>query len=201
MDKPDGMRRMFLLGASATLATALLPRSPRADAPRRLALRHAATGAQFAGIWHDGVQADPLAMQDLSAVLADPGCPPRPFDPAAIEIVWEIAARTRLGDTLEVHSGYRTPQVNRAVHGAGDSMHLRASALDVGVPSGRLPAVAEAAVRMQRGGVGVYRQRGFVHLDSGPVRNWSDGGGRVRLVVDPRAEMLERMAAAWRRGG
>jgi uncharacterized protein YcbK (DUF882 family) len=195
------MRRTFLLGASAALATCILPRAARADAPRRIALRHSATGAEFSGIWHDGTRADPAAMRDLSAVLADPGCPPRPFDADAIDIVWEIAVRTRLNGALEVRSGYRTPQVNRAVHGAGDSLHLRASALDIGVPSGRLPAVADAALRMGRGGVGVYRQRGFVHLDSGPVRNWSDGGGRVRMRIDPRAEMLERMAAAWQRGG
>jgi uncharacterized protein YcbK (DUF882 family) len=144
-------------------------------------------------------------MTELSTVLADPGCePPLPFDASAVDIMWEVANRARLGTDLEVHSGYRNPRVNRAVHGAGDSQHLRASALDLGVPAGRLPAVAEAATRLSRGGVGVYRQRGFVHLDSGPVRNWSDGGGtggRRRMAVDPRAEMLERMASAWQRGG
>jgi uncharacterized protein YcbK (DUF882 family) len=90
--------------------------------------------------------------------------------------------------------------VNRAVHGAGDSQHLRASAVDIGVPSGRLPAVAEAALKLGRGGVGVYRRRGFVHLDSGPVRHWSDGGA-ARRAASPRERAIDRIAAAWQRGG
>ena len=96
---------------------------------------------------------------------------------------------------LEIRSGYRTPQVNRRVQGAGDSHHLRASALDVGVPAGRMPAMAETALRLRRGGVGVYRQRGFIHLDSGPVRSWNDGAPRRALSA--REREIERIAEAW----
>jgi hypothetical protein len=39
---------------------------------------------------------------------------------------------------------------------------------------------------MQRGGVGWYPRSGFMHLDSGPVRNWTlDGGGFGRLLLGP----------------
>jgi uncharacterized protein YcbK (DUF882 family) len=189
------MRRTFLLGGGAAFATFVLPRAARAAAPRRIALRHAATGARFEGPWHDGSAPDPAAMAELSAALADPGCvPPLPFDPDTITLVWEVASRTRLG-ALDIHSGYRTPQVNRRVQGAGDSQHIRASAMDIGVPRGRLAAVAELALQLKRGGVGVYAQRGFVHLDSGPVRSWSDAGR-----ADPREEALARIAQAWGRG-
>jgi uncharacterized protein YcbK (DUF882 family) len=193
------MRRILLLGGPASLATFLFPRIVQANASRRIALRHAGTGARFSGPWHDGRAPDRIAMAELSQALADPGCEPaRPFDPDTIAIVWEIANRTRLGGELDVHSGYRTPHVNRAVHGAGDSQHLRASAMDIGVPSGRLPAVAEAALKLGRGGVGVYRRRGFVHLDSGPVRHWSDGGA-ARRTSSPREREIDRIAAAWQR--
>lgn len=193
------MRRSFLFGGAAAFATLLLPRTTEAAAARRIALRHSGTGARFEGPWHDGRRPDPGAMAELSAALADDGSsPPRPFDPETIEIVWEIAARTRLAGVLDIHSGYRTPQVNRRVHGAGDSQHLRASAVDLGVPVGRIPAVAEAALRLGRGGVGVYRARGFVHLDSGPVRSWGDGGpGRA---LSARDRTLNRIAEEWRRG-
>jgi hypothetical protein len=63
---------------------------------------------------------------------------------------------------------------------------MRASAVDVGVPTGRLPAVADAALQLRKGGVGVYRSRGFIHLDSGPVRNWSDGGAGRSIFRDTR---------------
>jgi uncharacterized protein YcbK (DUF882 family) len=192
------MRRTFLIGGTAALVTLAFTRASLAEAVRRISLKHSGTGARFDGIWYSGDAPDPEAMSDLSAALADEGCnPPKAFDPDIIAIAWEVATRTRLGTTLDVHSGYRTPRVNRMVHGAGDSQHLRAMAMDLGVPSGRLPAVAEAARKMARGGVGVYRHRSFVHLDSGPVRVWSDGGGRARGFNDNR---LTRIAEAWRLG-
>ncbi|MGG5820860.1 YcbK family protein [Falsiroseomonas sp. HW251] len=192
------MRRSFLLGGTAAFCTLLLPRAGRAADAKRITLKHQGTGARFNGIWHDGRRADPQAMADLSACLADAGCnPPLPFDADTIEIVWEVAARTRLGEVLDVHSGYRTPAVNRAVNGAGDSQHLRAGAMDIGVPAGRLPAVAETALKLAKGGVGVYRTRGFVHLDSGPVRTWTDGGDGVPVDMSPRGRELSRIASAW----
>jgi uncharacterized protein YcbK (DUF882 family) len=189
------MRRTFLLGGAAAFSL-FLTRAPQAATPRRLSLRHSGTGARFDGPWHDGQAPDPGAMRDLSAALADPGCdPPVPFDPDTIALMWEVATRTRLAN-LDIHSGYRTPRVNRQIQGAGDSQHLRASAVDIGVPGGRLPAVSETALKLGRGGVGVYRRRGFVHLDTGPVRSWSDGGSRA----NPREDTLSRIAAEWRRG-
>ena len=199
------MRRAFLLGGGAALVTFILPRAGRASAvprmagdaaPRRLALRHAASGATFEGPWHDGAAPDPAAMRDLSAALADPGCtPPLPFDPATITLVWEIASRAGLGE-LDIRSGYRTPQVNQRVHGAGDSLHVRASAIDLGVPRDRLGMVTEMAQLLGRGGVGVYARRSFLHLDTGPVRRWGDGGQANR-----REEALARIAEAWARDG
>lgn len=193
------MRRALLAGGAATLATLLLPARASAAQARRLTLRHSGSGARFSGIWHDGSGPDRVAMAELSQVLADPGCDAiRAFDPETVEIVWQVAERTRLGNEIEVHSGYRTPQVNRAVRGAGDSLHLRASAMDVGIPAGRLPAVAEAALKLARGGVGIYRRRSFVHLDSGGVRHWSDGGA-ARHAASARERQLDGIAAAWQR--
>ena len=189
------MRRTFLFGGAAALSILTLATPARASAGRRLALRHAATGARFEGVWHDGRAPDPGAMRELSLALADPGCePPLPFEPDTIALVWEVAARTRLGD-LDIRSGYRTPQVNRRVHGAGDSLHIRASAVDLGVPRGRLAAVAETALSLGRGGVGVYARRAFVHLDTGSVRSWSDAG-QLDLGDDP----VARVARAWTQG-
>jgi uncharacterized protein YcbK (DUF882 family) len=194
------MRRTFLIGGTAALLTLAFSRPSHAENLRRIALRHSGTGATFDGIWFSGDGPDLEAMSDLSSALADEGCdPPKPFDPATIAIVWEVASRTRLGSVLEVHSGYRTPRVNRMVHGAGDSQHLRAMAMDIGVPSGRMPVVAETARKLARGGVGIYRHRHFVHLDSGPVRSWSDGGSRGGS--DFRDDRLTRIAEAWRLGG
>ena len=145
-------------------------------------------------------------MAGLSEVLADTRTGAvLPFDPAAIEVLWEVARRVGLGGDLTILSGYRTPQTNVAVHGAGDSQHLRAGAVDVMLAPERLPAVAEQALLLGRGGVGVYPTRGFVHLDSGPVRRWGDMPGdlaslpvvagkprtQLNLTFDPLASMAE----------
>src|SRR5690349_19048502 len=49
--------------------------------------------------------------------------------------------------------------------------------LDIYLPS-RLEEAMHAAPAMQRGGVGWYPNSRFIHLDVGPVRNWTlDGRG------------------------
>jgi uncharacterized protein YcbK (DUF882 family) len=196
-------RRLLFLGAAAALALPLRSHAQTAIAARRIKIRHAATNASFDGVWHNGIAPDPIAMADLSAALADStSIRPRPFDPAVIDIVWQVANRARLGPELVIRSGYRTPAINRAVHGAGDSQHLRAGALDLEVPAGRMPAVVETALKLEAGGVGVYGSRAFVHLDSGPVRRWSDGasggsprgGRRIQLTTN---DPIARIAEAW----
>lgn len=195
-------RRTLLLAASAALAVApyAAQAAPRRPVPalRRLSIRHAATGARFAGPWHDGRTPDPVAMAELSEVLADTRTGDvRPFDPLAIEVLWEVARRAGMTGEIAILSGYRTPQTNTAVHGAGDSQHLRAGAVDVQVARERLEAFGEQALKLGRGGVGIYAGRGFVHLDSGPVRRWGDVPGEAAPVARAPADPLARMAEAW----
>jgi len=214
-------RRTVLLGAAAPVALACLANparaAPRQQAPsrrktgpaaRRLQLRHAHTGDRFSGPYHNGRTPDPAAMAELSLVLADSRTGAvRPFDPLALDHLWEAAQRAGLGGELLIYSGYRTPHTNALVDGAGDSQHLRAAALDVHVPAERLPGFVDAALRLGHGGVGVYANRGFVHLDSGPVRRWGDvpsdappPGAPPRGTASaraPRPDPIGRMAEAW----
>jgi uncharacterized protein YcbK (DUF882 family) len=187
--------------------------APRQQAPRRRAglasrpmqLRHAHTGARFSGPYHDGRTPDPVAMADLSLVLADSRTGAvRPFDPRAIDVLWEVGRRAGASGEFLIFSGYRTPETNAAVDGAGDSQHLRAAALDVHVPAERVEGFRDTALRLGLGGVGVYAQRGFVHLDSGPVRHWGDVPSDVATVAaraprrpQPPPDPLARMAEAW----
>ncbi|MBD0274629.1 MAG: DUF882 domain-containing protein, partial [Acetobacteraceae bacterium] len=73
------------------------------------------------------------------------------------------------------------------------------------VPAERMEGFAETALRLGLGGVGVYTQRGFVHLDSGPVRRWGDispdappaAATAARAAKPPPPDPLARMAEAW----
>lgn len=196
------MRRRILLLASVPLAVPHLALAVAPQAQRRLRVVHAHTGARFDGPYHDGAAPDPVAMAELSQVLADTRTAAvRAFDPAALDILWEVGRRAGMGSEFTVLSGYRTPGTNRAVHGAGDSQHLRAGALDVQLGAGRLPAFAQAALALARGGVGTYPRRGFVHIDSGPVRRWTDGAtGLLPGTPAPAQDRIGRIAEAWAAG-
>ncbi|PHK96101.1 twin-arginine translocation pathway signal protein [Pseudoroseomonas rhizosphaerae] len=203
------MRRQFLFLAATAPALLVAPglahaaarrRASPPLAQRRLELRHAATGARFEGPYHNGVDFDAGAMRELSIVLADTRTGTvRPFDPKAIDILWEVGARERMA-SFNVLSGYRTPASNAAVHGAGDSQHMRAAALDVQVPKAKLASFGHAALALGRGGVGSYPDHGFVHVDSGPVRSWGfdRAAGVARAPArTPEQIRLDRMAEAW----
>jgi len=85
-------------------------------------------------------------------------------------------------------SAYRTPETNamlaRTHFGvAENSQHLYGRALDVHFGDNLADAM-KAARAMQRGGVGWYPHSGFMHMDTGPVRNWDlDDGGLQDLLI------------------
>ncbi|MBL6456893.1 DUF882 domain-containing protein [Belnapia sp. T6] len=194
-------RRTLLIGALAPVASAQATTIQRPPLPRRLDLRHAATGARFRGPYHDGRAVDPVALAELSQVLADSRTGTvHAYDPTVIDILWEIGQRMRWRGEFLVVSGFRTPETNAAVCGAGNSQHLRASALDVCVAAAQFPGFTEAALGLRRGGVGAYASKSFVHIDSGPVRRWGDVPGGPAGAAAPRPapeDPLARIAEAW----
>lgn len=74
---------------------------------------------------------------------------------------------------IQILSGYRTPEHNAKLEGAAkNSMHLQGRAADVHIP-GMAPGVLSNMAKMIGiGGVGLYQDRGFIHVDTGPVRAW-----------------------------
>jgi hypothetical protein len=66
---------------------------------------------------------------------------------------------------------------------AEHSQHIVGRALDIRVDSKLSEAMTKARA-MERGGVGWYPHSGFIHIDTGPVRNWNlDEGGLDGLLV------------------
>ena len=109
------------------------------------------------------------------------------FDKVDETLVQSLEAlRSNLGDELgeevviQVHSGCRCPQHNRAVGGVPTSLHLLGKAADIHVQTrtGRqvldLAQVAASAARVSafyRGGIGVYERH--LHLDiRGKTARW-----------------------------
>jgi uncharacterized protein YcbK (DUF882 family) len=81
---------------------------------------------------------------------------------------------------IELISGYRSPKTNAALRARGGehtgvastSQHMLGKATDIVVPGVSLDKLRGAALALGGGGVGYYPRDGFVHVDTGRVRQW-----------------------------
>ena len=99
------------------------------------------------------------------------------MDPGLLEQLRGLQALLG-GRTIEVISGYRSPETNQRLQERGGggvatrSLHLEGRALDLRMPGVALASLREAALELRAGGVGFYPTSNFVHIDTGRVRRW-----------------------------
>jgi len=78
-----------------------------------------------------------------------------------------------LRQPIHVNSGYRTFATNWGTEGAAlNSRHILGKAVDITVPGVSLARLAGMASLFGKGGVGMYLNKGFVHVDTGEERVW-----------------------------
>ena len=107
--------------------------------------------------------------------------------------------------TCALPISYRTAETNamlaRTTFGVAEhSQHILGRALDLRLDS-KITVAMNAARSMQRGGVGWYPHSGFIHIDSGPVRNWTlDETGLDGLLVfdGHRLKIVGRGPSLWK---
>jgi len=181
-------RRRDLLIA---LGLSLLPGAAAIGEPsvgRRLSLKNVNTGESFDGEYRDAEGPVPEAIADLTIVLRDHHANKTgPLDVGALDFLADVMEAT--GQTRAmILSAYRTPETNamlaKTTFGVAEkSQHMYGRALDVTFDS-RLSDAETVARRMRRGGVGWYPRSHFVHIDTGPVRNWDlYGAGFATLLA------------------
>ena len=101
----------------------------------------------------------------------------RQAPPELLDLLYLLQARVENTQSFQIISGYRSPKTNAMLRSASSgvakkSQHILGKAIDVrleGVPTAEL---RDAAIRLQRGGVGYYEASDFVHMDTGRVRRW-----------------------------
>ena len=107
-------------------------------------------------------------------------CGKAEIDQRLVEALQEL--RDLAGAPVRVTSGYRCPDHNRAVGGAKQSRHLRGHAADIVIKGLSVAGMYELAGRVaafRNGGIGVYPEQGFVHVDIREVRTrWGHLGGK-----------------------
>jgi uncharacterized protein YcbK (DUF882 family) len=191
---------LTLIFGSAAKARVLLDATPyifpAPSTPRRLFLSNPHTGEVFSGPYRDKIGPIPEAMIDLAIFLRDhrEGL----SGPVYVETLDFLADVIEASGQSQatILSAYRTKKTNamlaaRIFGVAEKSQHLAGRAIDITLNSNLSPA-ARVARKMARGGVGWYPHAHFIHLDSGPIRNWTidarigrTRNGRVYDIFQP----------------
>jgi uncharacterized protein YcbK (DUF882 family) len=184
------MRGMRLIGlgllclsfAIPATALAIGAAGERIIAPaesRRLRLHHLHTGEDIDVVYKIGDQYVPDAVAALDQFLRDHRTGDRKdYDVREFDLLHDLTEKVGKPDgEIDIVCGYRTPRSNNYLrqHGHGvalHSQHMEAKAIDIRIPGVKTAAVRDAALAMERGGVGYYAPSDFVHVDVGRVRQW-----------------------------
>jgi uncharacterized protein YcbK (DUF882 family) len=178
---PDVSRRTFLRGVvSMTALVAVAPRVVLASAEERrfLSFLHTHTGERLAVTYFEHGAYVPEGLATLKAFLKDHRTgEAHEMDAPLFDILNDLRLSTGTGAPFQVISGYRSPHTNTMLreqgHGvAGGSLHMQGRAIDIRLADVNVAQLRDAALALQRGGVGYYRSSNFVHVDTGRIRRW-----------------------------
>jgi len=176
---------------------------------RRLRLANARTGETFDGTYRDDQGPIEAVIDELCIFLRDHHSGQKTqIDVGVIDFLADVL--DAVGETkASILSAYRTAETNamlaRTTFGvAENSQHILGRALDIRLES-RLSDAMTKARAMRRGGVGWYPHSGFIHIDTGPIRNWTldERGLDSLLKFDASRPQLEGtrqalLGGAWR---
>lgn len=166
-----------LLGTS--LASLMLPvKQALGIDEKRLSFYHTHTHKRLDVTFARGDRHIDSALTEINAFLSDFRTgDATTIDPELLDLIYDIRESLGSKGTYEVISAYRSPKTNEMLRSqsggvAKNSQHLLGKAIDVRLDDVDLPKFRDAALAMQRGGVGYYKESNFVHVDTGRVRRW-----------------------------
>ncbi len=182
--QPDSSRRRLLkfgfLAAASCLAPTLTQAAPQSVTQRALAFHNLHTGERLTTVyWQHGSYVE-QALADINFILRDH----RTNDVIAIDtnlldLLHALRQKLDTEQPFHIISGYRSPKTNAMLRRRGrgvakKSMHMKGRAIDLRIPKRSTKAVRRAALALRLGGVGYYPSSGFVHVDTGRVRQWGE---------------------------
>jgi len=99
------------------------------------------------------------------------------IDEQLFDRLWSIQQELGNDQAYNIISGYRSPETNamlreRSSNVAVNSYHIKGRAVDIQPRGVALASFHRVALSLKEGGVGYYPGSSFVHLDTGPARNW-----------------------------
>jgi uncharacterized protein YcbK (DUF882 family) len=120
----------------------------------------------------------PASLEKINHILRDDRTgEQKDIDVRLLDLLNALSRKISTDEPFHVISGYRSPSTNAFLraHGGGvaaNSLHLLGQAIDIRVPGLPLRNLYRAAVALRSGGVGIYPESDFVHVDVGRVRTW-----------------------------
>ncbi len=98
-------------------------------------------------------------------------------DPMLLDQLFDVKQLLTTSKPFQVISAYRSPYTNASLRHhsrrvAKHSLHMEGRAIDVRMEGVSSRTIKNAALALQRGGVGYYPYANFVHMDTGEFRVW-----------------------------
>jgi uncharacterized protein YcbK (DUF882 family) len=149
--------------------------------PRRLRFHNLHTDEKLDAVYWENGRYVPDALHAVNHVLRDFRTGEmHMMDPALLDLLAAVSAKTETSSPFHVISGYRSPQTNSMLRAEGGeatgvakkSLHLEGKAVDIRLADVQLSHLHNAALSLGGGGVGYYPTSDFVHMDVGAVRQW-----------------------------
>ena len=146
-----------------------------------LKLAHGHTGERIDVVYRIGDTFIPEALDELNHFLRDSHNEEvSMYDPRTFDVLHTMLAKLgKSNGVIDVLSGYRSQETNDMLRESGTtnaaehSQHIVAKAVDLRVPGVPAPLLRDAAKSLEAGGVGYYPASQFIHVDVGPVRQWT----------------------------
>jgi uncharacterized protein YcbK (DUF882 family) len=179
----DLSRRHFLklTGGSIVVASGIpsIVHASFPDQPRHLAMNNLHTGEVVEANYFNGVNYVEGELNRLNHLCRDfRRNEVHPMDRRLFDQISSIQSLLGKETEVQIISGYRSPATNEVLRSkssgvAKKSFHMLGQAMDFRLDGVDLKQLREAAISLKAGGVGYYPRSNFLHIDTGPVRNWA----------------------------
>lgn len=162
-----------------------VPLRPPPPGPRRLVFRHLHTLEDLDVVyWADGYYlGEPIGQ--IRHLLRDFRTQEEhPIDNNLLDLLCTLRAATGTKEPYRIISAFRSPETNEMLRDqsaannpdgpqvAKKSQHMEGRAIDLRLIDVSLTGLHKSALTLKGGGVGLYPDSDFVHVDVGPVRSW-----------------------------
>ncbi|MFP4474556.1 MAG: DUF882 domain-containing protein [Desulfatibacillaceae bacterium] len=176
-------RRNFLVSCAKTTAalSVLGPATALATVTgreRTLGFYNLHTGEHLDTAYNRGNHYLGHALSRINRILRDHRTGDvHPIDTELLDLLYRLAREVGTKSPFHVISGYRSPRTNAMLNKSSSgvaqkSLHVQGKAIDIRLPDVPLETLCQAAVDLERGGVGAYPESDFIHVDVGRVRYW-----------------------------